>query len=67
MAKQFWRLDRVMAETGMSRSAIYEGMQAGTFPKSFKISERCIAWVSDEIEAWKAQRLAARSKSKEAA
>ena len=58
--KQFWRLDRVRAETGLCTRAIYQGMSDGTFPKNFPISKQARAWLSDEIEAWKSARLAAR-------
>jgi prophage regulatory protein len=67
MANQFWRLQRVQEETGLSRSAVYEGMEAGTFPASFKITERCVAWNSVEVERWKAGKLAAAGKKLEAA
>jgi prophage regulatory protein len=66
-ANQFWRLEKVQEETGLSRSGIYEGMADDSFPKSFKISERCVAWLSGDIEAWKAARLAAAGKLREAA
>ncbi len=65
--KQFWRLQRVLAETGLCRSVVYELMAKGEFPKSFKITGRAAAWASDEVEAWKASRLAARAKEPEAA
>ena len=67
MANQFWRLQRVQEETGLSRSGIYEGMEAGTFPLSFKITERAVAWNSTEVEKWKAAKLAAAGKTLEAA
>jgi prophage regulatory protein len=67
MAKQFWRLDRVQAETGLSRSAIYEEMDEGRFPKNFPITKRSVAWLSTDIEAWKVDRLKAAGKLMEAA
>lgn len=57
---QFWRLDRVVAETGLCVRSIYEAMANGTFPLNFPISKQARAWASDEIEAWKATRLAER-------
>ena len=35
MPQQFWRLEKVQQETGLSRSAIYEEMAQGRFPKHF--------------------------------
>lgn len=66
-SNQFWRLDRVKAETGLSTAAIYEKIAAGTFPKQIKISAQAVAWASLEIEAWKAKRLAERDSAKAAA
>ncbi|WP_035976842.1 AlpA family transcriptional regulator [Bradyrhizobium sp. th.b2] len=64
---QFWRLPKVQQETGLSRSSIYELMAAKQFPKSFPLTERCVAWVSAEVEQWKADRLRAAGKVLEAA
>ena len=46
------RLPEVMAKTGLGRSAIYERIAEGTFPKPVALGGRAVAWVSDEIEAW---------------
>lgn len=43
--------------TGRSRSAIYEGMTAGTFPKPVKIGARAVAWPESVIRAWIAERM----------
>jgi hypothetical protein len=37
---QFWRLDRVVAETGLCVRSIYEAMANGTFPRNFPISNK---------------------------
>ncbi|MCP1915917.1 prophage regulatory protein [Bradyrhizobium elkanii] len=67
MAKRFLRLEDVRAASGLSRSAIYEGMADGTFPKSFPIGRRSVAWASDDIEAWQTAKLKAAGKIQEAA
>jgi predicted DNA-binding transcriptional regulator AlpA len=59
---QFWRLDRVVAETGLCVRSIYEAMANGTFPRNFPISKQARAWASDEIEAWNAAKFAERDK-----
>lgn len=38
--------------TGRGRSAIYEGMAAGTFPKPVKIGARAVAWPESVIRNW---------------
>ncbi|WP_288367469.1 AlpA family transcriptional regulator [uncultured Marinobacter sp.] len=43
--------------TGRSRSAIYEGIAAGTFPKPVKIGARAVAWPESVIRAWIAERM----------
>lgn len=46
------RLPEVTAKTGLGRSAIYERIAEGTFPKPVSLGGRAVAWVSDEVEAW---------------
>ena len=60
---QFWRLPKVLEETGLTRSSLYQMMADGEFPKSFNISERCVAWLSDDVERWKTERLIAAGKA----
>lgn len=54
------RLDEVKSRTGLSRSTLYAYMSEGRFPAPVTISERCVAWVESEIDAWIAERIAAR-------
>ena len=51
------RRKEVEAITGLGRSSIYEGMAAGTFPKSVKIGARAVAWPEPLIRAWIAERM----------
>ena len=46
------RLKSVLERTGLSRSTVYRKIQARTFPKPLKISERCIGWREADVEAW---------------
>jgi prophage regulatory protein len=46
------RLPRVIDRTGLPRSAIYDAIERGEFPKPVRISVRAVAWVESEIEAW---------------
>jgi prophage regulatory protein len=60
--RRFLRLREVMQETGKTRSGIYEGMSDGTFPRSFQIGARAVAWFENDIENWKRTRLQAAGK-----
>jgi prophage regulatory protein len=57
------QLDRMLRRkeveqiTARSRSAIYEGMAAGTFPKPVKIGARAVAWPESVIRNWIAERM----------
>lgn len=46
------RLPEVMARVGMKRSAIYQRMSEGRFPKSRSLGAKCAVWVEKEIEEW---------------
>lgn len=46
------RLPDVIARVGLRRTAIYDGIAAGTFPAPIKLGRRCVAWPSDEIDQW---------------
>lgn len=49
---EFWRLDRVTAETGFKKTYIYLQEQRGRFPKRIKIG-RAALWSSAQVEDWK--------------
>lgn len=51
------RRKEVEAITGRGRSAIYEGIANGTFPKPVKIGARAVAWPESVIRAWIAERM----------
>lgn len=52
MAQMILRLPEVKARTGLSRSSIYAGIQAGTFPKPIKLGPRAVGWPSDTVDKW---------------
>jgi prophage regulatory protein len=54
------RLPAVLGRVGLGRSQVYEEMAEGRFPTPVKLSGRAVAWPSDEIDAWIAERIAAR-------
>jgi len=51
---QLFSLTEVRAQVGLGRSTIYRKMAEGTFPPPLKLSEGCVRWDADDLEAWKA-------------
>lgn len=46
------RLPEVIDRVGLRRSAIYQRMSEGRFPKSRSLGPKCAVWVESEIEEW---------------
>ncbi|WP_332835723.1 MULTISPECIES: AlpA family transcriptional regulator [Erythrobacteraceae] len=46
------RLPEVMERVGLKRTAIYQRMREGRFPKSRSLGPRCTVWVEAEIDDW---------------
>ena len=46
------RLPEVIARVGLKRSAIYQRMNEGRFPRSRSLGPKCTVWVESEIEGW---------------
>jgi prophage regulatory protein len=49
---QALREPAVCAACGLSKSQLWRMIKRGDFPKPTKISERCNAWDSRQIDAW---------------
>ena len=49
---QLIKLPEVMTRTSKSRSAIYQSIKDGTFPKQVNLGPRSVGWISDEVDAW---------------
>ena len=49
---QLLRRTEVEELTGLSRTAIYDRMREGSFPKSIALSPNTIRWVRGEILKW---------------
>ena len=56
-ADRLLRLPEVQRLTGLRRSAIYQQMQRGIFPRSVKAGPRVASWSEAAIQAWIAERL----------
>jgi prophage regulatory protein len=46
-----WTLPTLRKQIGMSRSSIYQQIQAGVFPQPVKLG-RSSRWLAAEIQAW---------------
>ena len=53
------RLPRVRVKTGLSRTAIYNEMKQGRFPKSIRLHGTAVAWVESEVDEWIEERIRA--------
>ncbi|MET3915460.1 putative DNA-binding transcriptional regulator AlpA [Variovorax sp. OAS795] len=51
------RLPEVERLTGLRRSAIYEQMRRGFFPRSVKAGQRTAAWPESAVQSWIAERV----------
>lgn len=51
-AARLIRLPEVMARVGLRRSAIYQRMSEGRFPRSRSLGPKCAVWVEAEIDTW---------------
>lgn len=57
------RIYEVQARVGLKRSAIYQGIKDGTFPRSVKlgVGPHCaVGWIATEVDAWLKARIAER-------
>jgi prophage regulatory protein len=50
--KAILRRKKVEARTGLSRSTIYDGVKAGTFPPPISLGAKAVGWLESEIEDW---------------
>ena len=58
------RLPEVCQVTGLKRAMIYRLQQRNSFPQSVKITDHAVGWVDAEVQAWVAQRIAARQRGR---
>jgi len=60
-ALRFIRRPKVEEKTGYHRTAIYEKIGKGEFPKPYPLSNtgRAVAWLESEVDAWIAARIEA--------
>ena len=60
-AKRFIRLRQVKDLVGLGRSAIYQKIKSGEFPRPYPLSDngRAVAWLSDDVNKWIESRIKA--------
>jgi len=58
-SRRFLRLPEVKQKSGYQRTAIYEKIQRGEFPKPYPLGPRAVGWLAEEIEAWIDKRIEA--------
>lgn len=57
--RRFLRLPEVKQTVGYQRTAIYEKIQSGEFPKPYPLGARAVGWLADDIDAWIESRIKA--------
>jgi prophage regulatory protein len=60
LPRRVLRFPHVKVATGLTRTTIYEGMVAGTFPKPIRLGVRAVGWLASDIDQWLDQRIAER-------
>jgi len=56
---EFWRLPRVKAATGLSKTEIYRQVMEGRFPRPKKYPGSTMSyWLSTDVRQWQADLLA---------
>ena len=54
------RRPAVEAQTGLSRSTLYDKMRAGKFPRPVPLGDKAVGWLESDISKWIAERIAER-------
>lgn len=57
------RLNKVIEQTGLSKSSVYAFIKNGTFPPAVQLSVRCVGWKQEDIENWVNNRPSAQAKN----
>ncbi len=55
----FWRLPKVVAVTGYSKSSLYRLIEQRRFPPQVKLGDAAVGWIAAEVESWLKERIAA--------
>lgn len=63
MTARILRQPKVEELTGLGRSAIYEYMARGQFPRPVRLSGKSVGWVEHEVAEWVKARIGERDNS----
>ena len=55
--KKFLRIRAVMDRTGISRSGVYTMVYKGQFPQPYKLGEKAVGWLEEDVENWIDERI----------
>ncbi len=58
--ERIMRRPAVEAQTGLSRSTLYDRMRAGKFPRPVPLGDKAVGWLESDIAKWIEERIAAR-------
>lgn len=50
------RLPEVLSRCGLSRTMLYEKINAGEFPKQTRLGKRAVGWAESLVNAWIVER-----------
>ncbi len=59
LPRRFLRLPAVKHAVGYGRTAIYQKIKSGEFPKPYSLGARAVAWLEEDINAWIESRITA--------
>jgi prophage regulatory protein len=52
MTRRILRRPEVKTKTGLPNSTLYQLIAEGKFPKQFRIGNRAVGWLEDDVDAW---------------
>lgn len=54
------RMPTVTERVGLKRTAIYDMIRTGKFPKPVPLNDKSVGWLESEVDEWIASRVAVR-------
>jgi prophage regulatory protein len=61
--QKVYRLKAVEALTGKKRSALYDDIAKGKFPKPIRVGDRAVAWLEQDLLEWQRRRISRRDRT----
>ena len=52
MVNKIYRLKELKEILGVGKSTIYYWIKEGKFPRPIHLGQRCVGWLSSDIERW---------------